>query len=342
MNAFLNLSDDRRRLLCEQAQAKLGRPQASIEKDFWVCWTLRELFDLPAWGPNLTFKGGTSLSKGWKLIQRFSEDIDIVVNRDFLGFGGDQSPETAPSNKQRKHRLDALKSECQRRIRGELTPTLEARIQSLMPKDRKWAILPASLDEDPDQQTLLFHYPTVLPGFSKYVRSVVKIEMGARSDIEPSGTPVIRPYLTEAYPEILGPGEFPVRALAPERTFWEKAMLLHEETYRPANKPRKARLARHYYDLWCLIEKGIAAKAARDESLFARTAAHREIFFNWSWMDYTTLRPGALRLIPMEHQIPEWRQDYQTMLGEMFFGEVPKFDDILRVVGEFQRAFNTR
>ena len=108
MQAFISMSDADRRRLCSEAEVKTGLPAASIEKDFWVCWLLRELFSLPEWGASLTFKGGTALSKGWKLIERFSEDIDIVVDREFLGFGGDASPENAPSKKQRKVRLDAL------------------------------------------------------------------------------------------------------------------------------------------------------------------------------------------------------------------------------------------
>ena len=107
---------ERRRRFCDEAQAKLSLRAASIEKDFWVCWTLREIFSLPGCGSHLTFKGGTSLSKAWKLIERFSEDIDVVLDRGFIGFGGDKSPEAAASNKQREKRLEALKLACQKRI----------------------------------------------------------------------------------------------------------------------------------------------------------------------------------------------------------------------------------
>ena len=147
-------------------------------------------------------------------------------------------------------------------------------------------------------------------------------------------------YLVEAFPDILHPGTFAVQTVSAERTFWEKAMLLHEETYRPPDKPRKARLVRHYYDLWRLITQGVADHALADGTLFDRVAAHREIFFRWSWMDYTTLRHGTLRLVPLPEQLPVWRQDYQAMRTEMFFGEVPSFEEILCVVGEFERRFN--
>ena len=341
MQAFIAMSQEDRRRLCTEAEARTGLPPASIEKDFWVCWILRELFMLPEWGARLTFKGGTALSKGWKLIERFSEDIDIVVDREFLGFGGDASPETTSSKKQRRARLDALKLECQRRIHAELRPALEDRMRQSLPAGSHWDLVPAPLDEDPDGQTLLFHYPESLAATATYLRPVVKIEMGARSDIEPAGAPAIRPYLAEAFPDVAGPSSFEVRALLPERTFWEKAMLLHEATYRSAEKTRKGRLARHYYDLWCLIQRGVAARAAQDLGLFTRTASHREIYFNWSWMDYRTLRRGTLRLLPLESQMDDWRHDYQAMTGEMFFGPVPTFEEIVRVVGKFERAFNS-
>jgi hypothetical protein len=340
MDFFPRLPPERRRELCEEAQLRLGLPAASIEKDFWVCWTLRELFALPEWGRYFTFKGGTALSKGWKLIERFSEDIDIVVDRAFLGFGGDTSPASAPSKKQRRERLAALKTECQTRIHAGLRPALEERIRRCLPPDAPWDLVPAAPEEDPDGQTLLFHYPESLAGTAAYLRPVVKIEMGARSDVEPAGAPLIQPYLADALPDVVGQSAFEVRALLPERTFWEKAMLLHEETYRPPGKARKTRLARHYYDLWSLIKNGVGASAARDTGLFERTAAHRAVYFNWSWMDYGTLRKGSLRIVPLEGHVGEWRQDYEAMRGEMFFGEVPAFDEVLRVVGEFERTFN--
>lgn len=342
MDAFTHMPDARRRDLCVEAQARLGLPAVSVEKDFWVCWTLRELFGLPDWGPHLTFKGGTSLAKAWNLIARFSEDIDIVIDRGFLGFDGDRNPEAALSKSKRKTSLVALKAECQRRIHADLKPALDVRIRQALPGELVWALVPAPREEDPDGQTLLFQYPTAFPGSSAYVRPMVKIEMGARSDTEPAESPVIHPYLSEAFPDIFGPGDVQVRVLAPERTFWEKSMLLHEEACRPVGKTRKARLARHYYDLWCLITKGVAAKAVASTGLFERVATHREIFFNWSWMDYSTLRPGQLRLVPPADQIQEWRQDYESMRREMFFGEVPGFEEILDVVGKFERQFNER
>jgi hypothetical protein len=117
-------------------------------------------------------------------------------------------------------------------------------------------------------------------------------------------------------------------------------MLLHEETFRPSDKRRKARLSRHYYDLWCLITKGVADQAMADNDLFDHCARHRQLFFKQSWVDYSTLHQGSLRLIPSPEQLDEWRRDYASMREEMFFEDPPTFDEILAVVQQFEEEFN--
>jgi hypothetical protein len=224
VNRFLSFSEDRRRTFCEQAQEKWGFPPPTIEKDFWVCWTLKKLFSLSEWGARLTFKGGTSLSKGWALIERFSEDIDIVIDRAALGFGGDKAPDYAPSKKQIKKRLKALRKTSRRCVNETLLPLLSEVISHEMPGDLSWQL--DQDPDDPDRQTLLFTYPTAFPDQLAYLRQVVKIELGARSDIEPTQEIDIHPYIADAFPDQLPQAHFSVRAVSPERTFWEKAMLL--------------------------------------------------------------------------------------------------------------------
>jgi len=244
MDTFLQLPASRRLLAFQQVDETMGLQAASVEKDFWVCWTLRELFSLPSIGEHLTFKGGTSLSKAWKLIERFSEDIDIIVDKEVLGFGGDSAPDQAPSNKQRKARLEGLMNACREWVQGTLQPALTSRIQETL-GEIGWQL---EVDPDiPDGQCLLFHYPSVFAISSAgYVRPVVKIELGARSDDWPAEEKPILPYVTEHFPAFDPAPAFNVRVLAAERTFWEKACLLHEETFRPPGKPRKFRMARHY------------------------------------------------------------------------------------------------
>ena len=339
MNRFLALPADDRRRWCEEAGARLGLEAPSLEKDFWVCWTLRELFSLQEIGERLTFKGGTSLSKGWKLIERFSEDVDVVVDREYLGFSGDNTPENARSNSERDRRLEAVLEACAELVKGPLRQALYERCRAALPAAGDW-----DLSEDPDDadgQTLLLQYPTAFPP-GGHLRRVVKIELGARSDTEPSLRPTIRPYLAEALPGEIPDSDFALRAVAPERTFWEKAMLLHEETYCAGPEGPKPRLSRHYYDLWCLIRVGVAERAAADKALFDRVADHRRLFFRRRREAQDTLRRGALRLVPPADQLSHWRRDYDSMRGAMFFGEPPQFAEILGVVGRFQEGFNER
>jgi predicted nucleotidyltransferase component of viral defense system len=338
VNTFLKLPSEERRLAFQQVEAQLGLQAVSVEKDFWVCWTLRELFTLPGIGDSITFKGGTSLSKAWRLIHRFSEDIDIIVDKEAIGFGGDAAPDKAPSKKQRRDRLGKLMEASRQWVQGTLQPALGDSLKGAI-GGAGWRL---EIDPDmPDGQCLLFHYPTVYPPDTVgYVRPVVKIELGARSDDWPHESIIIQPYVLEHFPKFDADATFSVRVLSAKRTFWEKACLLHEETFRPADKPRKLRMARHYYDIWCLLRAGVGEQALADMGLFQRVAEHREIFFRQTWVDYSTHRPGTFHLIPPEHHLSNWSSDYSAMRGPMFFGEVPEFAEILSIVRDFEMRFN--
>ena len=339
MDRFLELPPDEQRLYFEQAAAQRGLPVAALEKDFWVCLTLRELFRLHDIGEHLTFKGGTSLSKVWGLIERFSEDIDLVIDKEVLGFGGDDSPEMAPSKKQRRKRGDAMKAACQEFVHDRIKPALQQSLSPLLDGVGMW-----DLEGDPDdgdRQTLLLTYPGVFPaGETAYLRPVVKIEMGARSDTWPAEERQIQPFLAEVFPAALPNAAVTVRAILPERTFWEKATLLHEENQRPPEKRRNPRLSRHFYDLWAMICAGVGERAVSDLDLFARVVTHRQTFFPFSWTDDGTMARGSLQIVPEDSLVATWEADYRAMKEAMFSGEPPEFGEILRVVEEFERTFN--
>lgn len=341
MKEFIEMPAERRRLACTEAGAKLNLSEVAVEKDFWVCWTLQKLFRLAEWGGHLTFKGGTSLSKCWNLIERFSEDIDIVIDRNILGFGGDNAPEQAPSGKQLRKRLKALKAACQQCISDSIYPDLSRIISSELPEALEWTLEPDP--DDPDGQTLLLFYPTSFPEQASYLRRAVKIEMGARSDTEPTESRKIRPYISNAFPSLFLKSGTNVRAVMPKRTFWEKAMLLHEESFRPeANKKGQKAMARHYYDLYRMLQARIGDQACQDLDLLRRIVAHRQVFFRYTWVDYSTMRPGQLQLIPAEAELPAWKSDYESMQQEMLYGDSPEFEEILEVVGKFQDQLNSR
>lgn len=338
MQEFLKLSREDQRLAIEQTAARKGWVASSVEKDFWVCWTLEQSFALPELAGHLTFKGGTSLSKAWGLIDRFSEDIDLTIGRDALGFGGENSPERAPSAKQQAKRLKALREACGTFVRNTLLPKLSDRFADELGGNDSQLNLDA---DDPDGQTLLFFYPTNFGGEqARYVRPIVKIEFGARSDPWPAHERPIHPVIAAVFPRLFSQPETIVHALAPERTFWEKAMLLHEETYRPSDKQRRPRMARHYYDLFRLIQGGIAAKAVEDIDLFKQVLEHRYVFFAQNWIDYQKMAPETLRLSPLPNQEQSWRQDYVAMQAEMFTEAPPDFDAVLDLIRQFEDAMH--
>ena len=295
MQKFLGMSRDDQRLTFEQTAARLQMVGSSVEKDFWVCWVLQQLFTMPDLAQHLTFKGGTSLSKAWQLIDRFSEDIDLTIGRELLGFGGADSPDQATTSSQRGKRLKALKAACSAYVEMQVLPYLEKAMKDAL-GEKGWSL---EMDQnDPDGQTILFHYPTHFPhAEGRYALPIVKIEFGARSNPWPAYPRDIRPMAAEVFPQVFQNPTTTVQALAPERTFWEKAMLLHEETFRPTDKPRKERMARHYYDLYQLIEAGVADRTiCRVVPSHARSLQSRQVQFIWNMPDV----PVHYRISPVQ------------------------------------------
>lgn len=338
MQRFLTLDLETQRSAMEQSAAAKGLAFVAVEKDFWVCWVLERLFLLPVIGGHLTFKGGTSLSKVWGLIERFSEDIDLVVDKGWLGFGGENDPESAPSNAQRKKRLDALKAACGTAVQGSIRTALDEAFHAALPSGRNW-----SLDLDPgdvDQQTLLFSYPRLTPDGAGYLGNWVKIELGARSDIDPAEAGTVRSEVAAAFPDLFDEPSVSLRALQPERTFLEKVALLHEESVRDPGKPHAQKLARHYYDVAQLIRAGVGRKAADSPGLFERVVAHRRVYFKQTGVDYESMVRGSLRVVPDDARISDWARDYDAMRKEMFYGTPPTWGEVVEVVAEWERTFN--
>lgn len=339
MNEFIKKNADEKRLYFEQASAVLNLPAFAIEKDFWVCWTLKKLFSLPEWKDHLTFKGGTSLSKVWKLIDRFSEDIDLVVSRDYLGFGGDKDPEASPTSSQEKKRLKRLKKSCREKVLNELCPALKEIIEKEIPDVKPNFI--HFVEDDFDNNTVEFHYPGVFREKSLGpMLPYIKIEMGPRGDDFPSDMHIIKPYVEEALDSVVF-DSIKVQVLDAERTFLEKAMLLHEESSRPEGKIFKGRMARHYYDLYRLIQEGFGERAIANKELFERVIEQRKFYFNVSWVDYNTMQPGSINLLVAESNPQYWENDYAVMKKDFFFGEAPDFGEIMVVIREFQEKLNS-
>lgn len=333
---------DRTDLFTETARQR-GLTPAIIEKDFWVCWSLKRLFTLPDPPAGLLFKGGTSLSKVFGIIERFSEDVDLSFDRAGLGFGGDSDPLNATSGKKRKHGLEALTETCQRVIRERLLPQLTESFGSALGESPSatWGLELA--DDDPDGQTLLFHYPAETRDHPidepAYIRSAVRMEIGARSDHWPAIEATVTSYAAEDFPDVFKEAGCKVRVLAAERTFWEKATVLHMWHHAPADKKFRDRQSRHYYDVVRLYEHDSGEAAIKDIELLLKVARHKEVFFPAAWARYADAKPGTLRLVPPDARLPELEQDYRKM-QEMIFGEAPQFERLLDVLGRIEAEIN--
>lgn len=330
----IGLCDPDRRALFLEAQKNTGMVAEMIEKDFWVCWILRHLFELPGAKDHFIFKGGTSLSKVWRVIQRFSEDIDISLSREWLGFSGERDPEQA-KGKQRKRLLDQLSEACAARLQGEVTPSLRRLMQEQI--GERW-----SLEADPnDAQTLLFAYPTVFETTAApYVRRIVKIECGARSDRWPVSDGRVTSYVAEAFSDKLINAGVDVPVLSIERTFWEKASILHAEAHRPLEKAIPERYSRHYADVAALAKTESGNSALQRDDLRARVVAHKQVFFSAIWSHTETAVPGTFLIMPQKERAEVLARDYSEM-RDMFFQEPPPWNEILNVLADLEMRINS-
>ena len=311
-------------------------PASIIEKDFWVCWSIHRLFDVLSFRPQLIFKGGTSLSKVFKVIDRFSEDVDLSLSRRDLGFADDRDPEQAGISKSEgKRRLDALVEECRRTVKEKLLPELRRDFATVLGSSG-WSV---ELD-DADPQTIIFAYPqSDITGALKYVRPAIRLEMGARSDDWPAVDAEITPYAAESFPKMFTHATCRVRTLSAERTFWEKATLLHAECHRPTAKNSADRHSRHYYDLYCLSRHDLGRQALKRDDLLERVVKHKSFFFASAWANYESAKPGTLRLVPNAERLTALGKDYDDMQA-MMFGESPKWADIVRALKQLEDRIN--
>jgi hypothetical protein len=198
-DGFLAASSNDRRDAFVGASQRLGTAAQNIEKDFWVCWTLDALFNrLPTGGPRLLFKGGTSLSKAFGLISRFSEDIDITVFREDIGETASVESLEALSGKKRQAKLDAIKDACQAYIGGAFMEQLATYFRDTLERTQIDQPPKVELDlDDASGQSLLLWYPSVLAETDGYIRPAIKIESGAKSALDPNSSQAIRPYVAD-------------------------------------------------------------------------------------------------------------------------------------------------
>lgn len=344
--AVLAASERDRHDLIAAAARRLGTAEQNVEKDFWVCWALDALFnELGPDRPRLLFKGGTSLSKAFGLIARFSEDIDVTVFREDLGAAASVQELESLSGKKRRARLEAIKTACQAYVGGALREGLSRILADALAtagiERNKGRV---EIDEDdPDRQSLLLWYPAVTQGADGgYVRPAVKIESGAKSALDPHRPVVVKPYVADDAPG-LDLAVAGVTTVDPERTFWDKVIILHGLRRwfdrRAVLRGGGQRVSRHYYDLHCLLASAIGERALADADLALDCARHARMFFNSTDLDLATAKAGTFALMPTAAMVDALRQDYAAMAG-MVFGAVPSFDAILATIARLEEAVN--
>lgn len=306
------------------------RQREVIEKDWWVTAVLRALFSLP-YAEHLSFKGGTSLSKCWHLIDRFSEDIDIAIDREFLGFGGTLS-KTQISDKLRRAACSFVREQMQ----YDLTNLLR---DSGIEEGRFNVNVDITPVSTTDPETININYNSAVTDImtlslykekERYILPKVKIEVSGRSMNEPVREVSLNSMIDQVYPNTpFTESNFNVRAVLPERTFLEKLFLLHEEFAKPKDLIRIERMSRHLYDLGQMLKTPVAEEAIHNEQLYRQVVEHRRTFIGLRDFDYDELYPATLNIIPPAEVIDQWRTDYESMRRYMIYGESVSFENLV-------------
>jgi len=333
MNKFLTLTEPQRKTVFEQTSVRMNLPVAAIEKDFWVTEILNLLFTLPYAG-KMVFKGGTSLSKVWKVIRRFSEDIDIAIDCRLFGIDGDVT----------KKQLKRLRKASSIFVRDTLANDLAATVANAGLAEFVSVMAASDGVGDatyPEPRQIHIVYKSVLPTeVNTYLRDEVMLEVGARSLFEPAVSASVESFVAGSFPHLISKdADVQIMAAAVEKTFLEKAFLLHElfTTDGCKNANRKSR---HLYDLYKMYIRGIADSAITDDGLWESIRHHREIFTSIRDVDYTPDVRKRICLTPPAEVMTVWKNDYDSMVANMIYDDtIPSFDIIIESVKAVEKMF---
>ena len=335
MNNYIQLTDAQKQVVLTQCKNKMGLPEQAVEKDYWVTVMLQLIFD-SALSEHIIFKGGTSLSKNGNLIERFSEDIDLAINYEYFGLDDE------PTKKQ----LKKLRKSSSLFVREFLADAITNQIARYGLQDQLDIQVEPDGEGDntyPEPRHIYIQYQSVLPSFLDYIKPMIVLEVGARSLMEPSIELQVCSIIGDTLPQI-NTDIVHVKATtaAPQKTFLEKAFLLHElfsveHDTLPAN-----RRSRHLYDLNRMMDRDFAIEAIRDDALWAHIQHHRERFTSIIGVDYSGDIRERICLIPPEKHLDDWKKDYQYMCESMIYGEKPTFDELLSSMEALQELFRKR
>lgn len=321
-----------REILFGNTAARMGINEAIVEKDFWVCLTLDYLFHKCRWKNRFAFKGGTSLSKAYGLIERFSEDIDLILDWRTIGFGKEEPWEERSNTKQLAFNDEANRKTA-RFLAENFLPVFRSDMSEIIGK-------PASVSiSGDDPQTVLFEYPCSY--LDPSILRSIRLEIGALAAWTPTQLSSIRPYAAEYYERVFSQPETEILTTSAERSFWEKVTILHQEAHRPEHLTMPSRYSRHYYDLYRMSLTPVKDRALEQTDLLKRVADFKIKFYPRKWAQYEQAKPGMIRLMPPLHSDRALRNDYADMKA-MIYGEYPSYEVILSALEALENEINGR
>jgi hypothetical protein len=343
MLKFAKLPIDEHLIYFQEVANRRGFRRLIVEKEFWVCFILRLLFENSYLEDKLILKGGTSLSKVFNIIKRFSEDLDLSVDPGWLGFEGDNHPEKvlSISRSQFTKRCNELNNACINVVKGKIQPILEAAICGVIdPPAPGKDFLTYEYDQKIKSPVLWFHYPTLENENQEYIQPKVKLELGSLTDQEPYNEHSIISWVAEEFPDEIRDPTIRVVSIDPERTFWEKATILHAEYHRPQEKPMRSHLSRDIYDVCLMANHEYGKKALERQDIRDRVVEYKKKYFHSGWKNFGTAKAGTFRLVPPDHRLSDLKNDFLKM-EEMFFEKPPKFSDLINQLYEIEKIVNS-
>ena len=326
MNKFYLKSKDDLRVLITNTARKENISEAVVEKDYWVTYFLDYLFNENKWKEYFTFKGGTSLSKCFGIIQRFSEDIDLILDWRVLGYDKLEPWLIRSNTKQDKFNKE-INEKTERFLKEDFLTEL---IKDFSQGDFEFEI------DSLDPQTILFSYPKIFD--SNYLSQTIRLEIGSLAAWTPATNISIIPIIGDAYANIFKE-KTNIRTVSVERTFWEKATILHHEANRPESSKMPHRYARHYYDMYKIANSKYKDKAIKDKELLRKVTEFKMKFYPRKWAKYEDAMDSKLRLVPDKFRFLELENDYKAM-SEMIYGEYPSFEEIIKILKELETEIN--
>lgn len=330
MYGIARLSDDELKELFQNTATEKVMNPAVVEKDFWVCLALDYLFHDSKWSKGLAFKGGTCLAKAYSLIKRFSEDIDLILDWRILGYGINEPWEERSNTKQQIFIEDSRKR-LYSFLSKNFVPEIRRGLELIVGKQ-----VEVEIDEF-DEGIVNFVYPSLYQDPS--ILKVIRLELGALSAWTPTQKAEITPYAAEAYPKLFEKRSTNVLTTTPERSFWEKATILHHEAFRPEYSTIPARYSRHYYDLYCMSKTSVKDNAIAQPELLNEVARFKNKFYPRGWARYDLAKVGTLHLTVAKHNEQILHQDYVRMRS-MIFGEYPSYEEVMDGITKLEKEIN--